>query len=279
MTNPVAARADALARRKSALSSYEGAIAKMLETVRYTEEERAAQAEAARHMDAILAAEAAYFEAIPRTPVSCCPYCAEPLVRTFDPYGLEGFWWRSSAEPEEPRACRHFCLLRGAVDLAGEPPDGGDFEAHVGPAVPYVIPRILELPGMIAVVSRIRTADRHLAYPVAYFAERRPPPQDLTAGWARTNYVYMTQLGEVRWRVPNDPWDFELRPWLERGKLRWCTSNGQTFVLSPESEAFPYLDLPGERRPQVVKGNALFFEPQPDGSILREPPLLLPPDA
>ena len=50
-------------------------------------------------------------------------------------------------------------------------------------------------------------------------------------------------------------------------------------MLSPESEAFPYMDLPGERRPQVVTGNARLFEPLPDGSILREPPLVLPTDA
>jgi hypothetical protein len=259
------ARTDALVRRADALAKYERTMSRMMSTKRYTDDERAAQREAEQQIDAARQADRDYLAALPRTSMSQCPFCGESLVRTFDPYGLDGSWWRSSAEPEEPQACRHFCVLRGALHFDGQPAKGGDFEAHVGPQAPYVIPRIMELPQVIAVISRIRMANGYLAYPIAYFAERKPPPQDLTCGWPRTNYVYQTQLGEVRWRIPNDPWDFDLRPWLEKGKLRWCMSDTQTFVLSSDpAGTCPFVDLPGEHRAALVKGDECRFEPLPE---------------
>jgi hypothetical protein len=266
-------RTEALKRRAEALAAYERAMEHMLTVKRYSQEERAALDEAERHMDAVKAAETAYFGALPRTPMSQCPFCGESLVRTFDPYGLDGPWWRSSATPEEPQACRHFCVLRGAVDFDGQAARGGDFEANIGPQAPYVIPRLLELSGVVAVVSRTRMANRYLAYLVAYFAERRPPPQDLTSHWPRTNYLYATQLGEVRWRIPNDRWDFDLEPWLARGKLRWCTSDSEKFVLSsgPIRDC-PFVDLSGERTPVVVHGSQCRTSPMPGERVV--PPLV-----
>src|SRR5436190_1257232 len=65
----------------------------------------------------MVALEDEYFSRIPRLAMGACPFCAKPLYRSFDPFGLEGLWWRSDAHPEEPAACPHFCVLLGAVDL------------------------------------------------------------------------------------------------------------------------------------------------------------------
>lgn len=52
----------------------------------------------------------------------------------------------------------------------------------------FAVARLLDLPGMVAVVSKIEMENGYIVFPVAYCAERRPPPQDLTASWPRTNY-------------------------------------------------------------------------------------------
>lgn len=209
----------------------------------------------------MVAIEEEYFRRIPRLPMAPCPICARPLYHSFDPFGLEGFWWRSDAQPDEPTPCPHFCVLLGAVDLGSHDPRP-DFDVHPGPGVPFVMPKLLAHEGMTAVISEIPMEDGARAYPVAYFAPRRPPVQTLTAPWARTNFVYTTQLGEHAWRAadapkgPGDPiWDFDLAPWVAGGRLRWCDPGSERTRLS-ESGKCPYLALPGTRAPQILRRQA-----------------------
>jgi hypothetical protein len=203
------------------------------------------------------AIEAEYLRRLPRPAVSCCPLCAKPLHRSFDPFGLDGLWWRSDAHPDEPQPCPHFCLLLGAVDLAGTTP-APDFDVHPGPGAPFVVPRILAMPEMVAVVSEIAISGGARAYPVAYFAPRRPPVQLLAAPWPRTRFVYKTQLGVQAWRradeppagLPADTRDFDLAPWIARGQLRWCAPGSDCSQLATTS--CPFVDLAGVRHPQLV---------------------------
>lgn len=220
-----------------------------------TQEEGAAARRLLDALPEILELEQEYFEQLPRIAMSSCPFCRKPLYRSFDPYGLEGFWWGVDADPEEPPACPHFCVLRGALSFAGRPPRAGDFEVYCGPGVPYVIPRLLEHPGMVAVLHALEMANGYRAYPIAYFAEHPPPPEQLTSEWARPWFAYTTQLGEPGWRLAGDAWDFELAPWLERGNLQWCDpKSGEQAPTRDAARSCPYLDLSGERRPLVVRG-------------------------
>lgn len=197
-----------------------------------------------------------YFDRLPRIVMSCCPYDQKPLVRTFDPYGLDGPWWDPDASPEESPPCTHFCVLRGALYYNGQRPVAGDTEVHPGPEVPYVVPRLLETPGMAAVIGRIEMQNGYVAYPIAYFAEKRPPVEELVPAWPRTMYLYETQLGEPGWKTDEDPWDFDLRPWLRQGKLKWCPPDSDNSTLSDEpTEKCPYLDLPGRRVRIIVHSN------------------------
>lgn len=202
--------------------------------------------------------DAEYLRRLPRPALSCCPLCASPLHRSFDPFGLDGLWWRSDVQPDEPRPCPHFCLLLGAVDVATAKP-APDFDVHPGPGAPFVVPRILSMPDMVAVISRLDLADGARAYPIAYFAPRRPPIQLLTASWPRTNFVYQTQLGVQAWRraeepppgLPPDTRDFDLEPWIARGQLRWCAPGSDRSRLATTG-ACPFVDLPGTHDPQVI---------------------------
>ena len=194
----------------------------------------------------MVAVEDEYFRRLPRIAVAPCPFCAQPLHRSFDPFGLDGLWWRSDAQPDEPAPCLHFCVLLGAVELAGPAPPRA-FDVHPGSGVPFVVPRLLGHPEMTAVLSQL-PMEGGVAYPIAYFAPKRPPVQALTASWARTNHVYTTQLGVHGWRAAGEVLDFDLGPHLASGRLRWCVpGTGQL----GEGDC-PYLDLPGERAPQFV---------------------------
>jgi hypothetical protein len=149
-------------------------------------------------------------------------------------------------------------LLRGAVNLNGNAPHGGDFVARIGPEVPYVIPRILEVPGMIAVLSKLEMTPGYTAYLIAYFAERRPPVQDLAAHWPRTTFLYNQGAVLHRWCFDHEASDFDLAPWLERGKVRWCDPASNNARLSTDSsENCPYVDLPGRREClEIIENNA-----------------------
>jgi hypothetical protein len=203
--------------------------------------------------------EAEYFRGLPRPALSCCPLCEKPLHRSFDPFGLDGLWWRSDVQPDEPQPCLHFCLLLGAVDLAGVTP-APDFDVQPGPGAPFVVPRILAMPEMVAVVSEVAMADGTKAYPIAYFAPRRPPIQTLTASWARRNFVYKTQLGVQAWRradepptgLPPDAWDFELASWITEGKLRWCEPGSDRSRLAATSTTCPFVGLSGVKDAQLI---------------------------
>jgi hypothetical protein len=115
---------------------------------------------------------------------------------------------------------------------------------------------------MVAVVSEIQMTDGGVAYPIAYFCPRRPPIQTLTAPWARTNFVYTTQMGVHAWRSSGEPapgastpdtWDFDLAPYVSRGDVRWCDPGSDGSALSTGArEAFPFANLPGVRQAQLI---------------------------
>lgn len=186
-----------------------------------------------------------YTQVLPYVAVSRSPL--EPskvLFRSFDPYDFDGPWWRSDWSGLEPPPPPSYCCWTGAIAFGGEAPDLGALGVHAGPRAPYVIPRLLELEGMVAVVSRLEMAIEATAYVVTYYAQPRPVPELLTAPWKSPTYLYRTQLGRVRWRECKETLDFDLDPWLERGKLKWCLPGDEEARLSDEAPlACPFRGL------------------------------------
>lgn len=261
-----AERDELLRKRRESLKLYNEALDRSASHDPWSYGEINAQSEAERRLQAASLAESEYFERLPHATMSCCPFDGQPLIRTFDPYGLDGLWWRGDAAPEEERPCAHFSLLAGALSYAGAAPRAGDFEVSPGPEIPYVIPRILEMPQMFAVISKLVMENGYVAYPVAYFAEKRPPAGQLAGGWARTNFVYTAQSNRHPWHIPGDSWDFDLRPWLQVGKLRWCAPGEGGNALSYDGhEESPYADLPGRRERIIVRGDRWWTAGLPSG--------------
>jgi hypothetical protein len=251
-------RAALLARHEELLAEYvQGVEAESLEY----DEERALH----------LASEAAleeYFASLPRPVLSRCPFCSGLYRHSFDPWGVDGYWWQEEAAKTtaEPEACPHFGVLQGAVDLGGKPVRGGREEARVGPGVPFVIPRVLEQPGVVAVVHALPMAGGLTAWPIVYFAREPLPPGSFTQRWTRSSYNYPNGKGGFGWRVDTDPWDFELGPWVERRKLLWIERGDPEHRLRSGTDGpCPYVGLEGVRGLQVVQGEEVLVLPPPAG--------------
>jgi hypothetical protein len=122
-----------------------------------------------------------YADRLPRVRLSSCPYCGEPLKRVFDPFGMDGPWWHVDVQVkyDEPAACDHFRVLLGAVNLGDRVPEEVRGEVRPGPEVPFVVPALLALPGMLAVVGRLQLATGDVAYPIAYFSDQPTRPVSL----------------------------------------------------------------------------------------------------
>jgi hypothetical protein len=208
-----------------------------------------------------------YYARLPRVGLSRCPFCASLLMRSFDPWGLDGLWWQQheGGPAVEPQSCPHFRVLTGALHLNGLPPMGGRKPSWPGPEVPYVIDRILNMVSMVAVIAAVPLANGYVAFPMAYFSERAPEPGSLTQSWTRPSYGYVDAAGRSRWVVRTDRWNFDMRAWAERGKLRWIDPVDPGFHISRvPPAACPFLDIPGLREQLVIEGDQVSTRPAPD---------------
>lgn len=194
-----------------------------------------------------------YLSLLHRVPVARCPYTDVVVERTIDDVDLDGLWWEARAPsrpPVEP-APATFIGVTGAVRL-GEPVAWAPFLAKPGPEVPYVRPELLQIEGVVAVVSRVRIGP-HTGYPVSYFLDpgRGAVPDELRVNeWGSERFRAQSPDGAWRWGSELDDenrFDYELGPWLERGALQWIEPDAGDFGLRTGVEGCPYLDLDGHR--------------------------------
>jgi hypothetical protein len=201
--------------------------------------------------------------------MSTCPYCGRPLERCFDPFDLDGDWWRG-VRRADPEPCVHYCFLKGAIRFAmgRKPCKPESAEVWGGPEVPYVIPKLLEQPTMVAVIGELPMEPGWTAYTMTYYAKQRPPADTgLSGDWASQSYSFKHPLtGSTQFRYATELWDFDLRPWIQKGKLLWCVpGSGNRVLADPKRDACPYLDMPGEQRQLVLGRGGDDRIPPPDG--------------
>lgn len=253
-------RDDLLARRAKALVRYRAAV---------MADDRVGATRAGKDGEAALAE---YFDRLPVVTMSTCPFTGKPLLRSFDPFGLDGPWWQPGVSRPAPPAPYTFCVLRGAVHLQGKKIVGPPLEAAIGPEVPYVIPRLLELGNMTAVIGELAMTPGHKVFTIAYFADPKPHAKHLTADWPDTSYTWRTLFGESGSVIPVDKWDFDLKPWITKGKVRWCAPGSANEKLAPPppksitgASECPYLDLKGRREYLMVRGDQVWNRGLPNG--------------
>jgi hypothetical protein len=130
-------------------------------------------------------------------------------------------------------------------------------EVLAGPGVPFVVPRLLtEIPNMKAVISSFEMQPGYTCYPIAYFSENPVHGAVLHQPWGRQAYQVRNEEGQYEgWMSANDKWDFDLRPWIEKGLLLWINPGDQALALQNQPPC-PYVGLQGVQAPQkIVKGN------------------------
>jgi hypothetical protein len=224
----------------------------------------------ARAEDTYLAIQAEYSDRLPRVLMSACPFTGTPLLRVFDPFGLDGPWWHTvrTFDPEEPAPPPSFRALLGALDLHGRTPTEATEGVLAGPGAPFVVPRLLELPDMVAVIHRIEMETGDLAYPVGYFSREDLDKADLHQFWTRQELWFKSGSGDAVWTMKNDAWDFDLAPWIVKGKVRWIVqAGGKTRVAGHgEGETCPYVGLTGTHQRQIIGDGELDLAPPPDGT-------------
>jgi len=204
-----------------------------------------------------------YVDAVPIVRLSRSPISGGVFETSLDTIGIDGLWWahdhlyRPYVEPEAT-----FFAWTGAVQLDGPPPTWS-LKAMVGPGVPFVLPRMLEHPNMRAVASSVLIGE-HVGYPIVYFAS--PTPHDLVRvdDWGHSSYSFVRADGSpgalhaVQHAAEKD---FELRPWLESGKLSWIAPGDLGLELRTGVEGCPYVGLEGERGRQYFQRGQAWVAP------------------
>lgn len=200
--------------------------------------------------------------------VSRCPYCMRAILVKVGVFSLlDRFWYHvysdGREEVSEDSLCKHLFCLDGALNLSGHQPAEAIAPITVSnntiwmaAEVPFVKPRVLNLPTVVAVIHSFPVADKYTAYPIVYFAEKQPSQEEFCIGWARQEYVDHLEGDKPIIFVGRrtDAQDYELGKWVEQGKLLWLdpTDDEHPLVRGPVG-AFPYGNLPGRRNPYTIK--------------------------
>lgn len=191
-----------------------------------------------------------YLAVMPIVALSRSPLSGDLLEYAIDTVGLDGLSWNSSQplRPFQPLAAG-FIGLAGALRL-GSPLEKTPFEVRPGPEVPYVVPRLLALPGVCAVLSQVQIGP-HAGYAIAYFAEHPEQVPNRVNTWGTDFYEVVDSQGVLTWSCDGDiaalDRDFDLKPWMEAGKLLWIQPSDTSMTLRSDTRACPFLALEGSR--------------------------------
>jgi len=203
-----------------------------------------------------------YTIGVPVLPLSRCPFTNEVVQHSIDYLGLDGLWWDydAAARPPEQLPATFFALT-GALRLADTIP-WFPFLCIPGPEVPYVLPRLLEHPAIVAVLSSVAIG-AHQGYAITYFAN--PVPYDIPRvnTWATNTYTFPNEDGELAWDAqPDNPdeFGFDLEPWISSRQLLWIAPGDQTLALRDTVSGCPYLRLPGRRSITCIQEGDVWWD-------------------
>ena len=196
-----------------------------------------------------------YLDSLPVVALSRSPMTGDMLEYAIDTAGLDGLWW-DAVQPVRPlqQGTTDLVGLAGAMRL-GSPLEVTPFEVRPGPEVPYVVPRLLALPGVHAVVSQV-SVGVHTGYVMTYFAEHPEEVPRRVNTWGTDSYEVIRPDGTLAWSQDDDSAfldrDYDLEPWIRAGKLLWIAPGDTSLLLRAETVACPYLALPGSRRDRTI---------------------------
>jgi len=199
---------------------------------------------------------ARYAELLPEVTVARSPQTGTLVSWPIDTVDLDGWFWdRKLPARRDPQPPADWLTMTGSLRLAG-PPTPAPFTCTPGAEVPAVIPRILTAPGVRAVLAEVPVGP-HTGWTVSYFGPR--PPFALANVWGTDRYA---AAGPAGWGWAEEPPeghqpDYELRSWVDGGRLLWIEPGDQTGQLREGTAGCPYLDLPGRRSPAVIRNGVV----------------------
>ncbi|MFZ2413723.1 MAG: hypothetical protein WAW16_05830 [Candidatus Cryosericum sp.] len=210
-----------------------------------------------------------YLADLPVVTLSRNPLSGDILEYAMDVNGLDGLWWNYS-QPLRPlqQLPADFVGLSGALQV-GSPIEKMPFEVRPGPELPYVVPRLLALTGVCAVVSRVQIGP-HVGHAIAYFADHPEQVPNRVNTWGTDFYEVVDSQGVLTWSCDGDlaalDRDFDLKPWMEAGKLLWIQPGDASTTLRSDTQACPFLTLTGSRMDSTLF-NGIRTEDEPDALV------------
>jgi len=219
--------------------------------------------EAEEHFTRSHESRARYRDLLPELPISRCPFTDEVLTWAIDTVDLDGWFWEQDNPVRRFTGTipPHFLAFGGSMRLH-TPLTWAPFLAVPGPGAPAVLPHLLEDPDIIAVISQL-SVGRHTGWPVTYWAPRGGEKRTLVNNWGSNHYDRYLENGRP------DGWDetattaryydFDLGPWLVRGKLRWIAPDDTTLTPRTGPQDCPYLNVPGEHLIARIRKGRLWY--------------------
>jgi len=210
-----------------------------------------------------------YLTDLPVVALSRSPLSGDLLEYAIDTAGLDGLWWNYN-QPLRPfqELPADFVGLAGALQF-GSPLEKTPFEVRPGPKVPYVVPHLLALPGVFAVLSQVQIGP-HAGCAIAYFADRPEQVANRVNTWGTDFYEVVDDKGTLTWSCDGDDTildrDFDLKPWMEAGKLLWMQPGDTSMTLRSEMRACPFLTLEGSHMDSTIF-DGIRTEDEPDAFV------------
>lgn len=209
-----------------------------------------------------------YRDWLPEVVVARCPFSGEVVRWPIDIVDLDGWFWDSDAPIHRlPRVPARWLMMTGAMRLV-QPVTYTEFYCEPGPGAPFVVPRVLNEPGVVAVISELRVG-RHTGWPLTYFGPT-PSHAELEGLWGSHRYLVVDDDGAYRGWGETPPWppdyDFDLAPWLSSEKLLWIAPEDEAATLQQGTDGCPYLGIEGPHGIAFVhEGKVRYWSPRPGG--------------
>ncbi|MGX1806173.1 hypothetical protein ACWIGI_10705 [Nocardia sp. NPDC055321] len=186
-----------------------------------------------------------YRSTLPEVATARCPVTGELVLFPMDVADLDGWFWNLDAPVRRhpDRLPATWLAMTGAMRVV-EPVKSVPFHRFPGPGLPYVVPRLLERPGVSAVVRELALGPHH-GWAITYFGPR-PAGVPLVNEWGTHTYQDYDDNGAwLGWGSHVDSaseQDFDLRPWLESGKVFWTALTDSALRLHTGAEGCPFAD-------------------------------------
>jgi hypothetical protein len=206
-------------------------------------------ARAAGDVSGARALDSEYAAGLPRPRLTRCPFTTTEVAHSIDTFDIDGPWWDYdfAVRPTDDLPDTFFAFT-GAIHFDGKPAVT-EFLCKPGPGAPFVVPRLLARPEIVAVISHLKVG-KNDAYPVFYFSQPMARDEPRFNTWGMNQAWFKDAEGRWAWDHNEEDFealDFDLAPWVERGKLRWIQPGDRKLALRDDLKGFPYAGIDGPR--------------------------------